>query len=128
MVTELFLQQDLFTVVGQFETTDANPYQVFRFSPSEKEAGRVIVEHNAVNISSAASADRERTIRYKKINGVASVTGSQQNYTNNDPGMNTADVSVSASGGDIIISITGSSETVRHTFHVHRVSSKLLNS
>jgi hypothetical protein len=111
----------------QYQTIDGGTHNTTRFYPEEKEGGKVTVNYNAINTASGASADRVKLFRYKMVNGVASIVGSQQSYTNNDSGMNGADFNVIAEASAIIVTITGiANQTLRHTLKIERLSSRLM--
>ncbi len=57
------------------------------------------------------------------VNGVVSVVGAATVYSNNDTGMNTVDIVVTASGGEIVITMTGIVATIIHTVHMTKLSS-----
>ncbi len=109
---------------SQWRTTDATVNNSIRFTPEEKEAGRLTINYNAVNVANANAADRVKMVRFKVVNGVASLTGASILYTNNDTGMNTVDIIVTVSGGEIILTLTGAAgATVIHTVHMIKLSS-----
>lgn len=123
---QLFGMQDMFNDYSQWQTVDGATHQTIRFVPAEKEGGSLTIKYNAININTGASADRQRMVRYKLINGVASIAGSSNQYTNNDTGMNTADVGVIAQGSEVIVTLTGLANTnIRHTLHIIKLSSAL---
>ncbi len=108
---------------SQWRTTDATVNNSIRFTPEEKEAGRLTINYNAVNVANANAADRVKMVRFKVVNGVASITGLTTLYTNNDTGMNTVDILVTVSGGEIILTLTGIAATIIHTVHMIKLSS-----
>ncbi len=110
----------------QWRTTDATVNASIRFTPAEKEAGRLTINYNAVNIATAAAADKVKMVRYKKVNGVVTVINPQTLYTSADTGMTTSDIVATASGAEVIINITGiAAATVIHTVHVVKLSSTI---
>ena len=112
---------------SQYETNDATVYAAqSRFTPQEKEAGRLLINYNAVNTATAAAVDKLKIVRYKKVSGVVSLIGATNIFNNADSGMSTADAAAAVSGGDIVINITGiAATTIRHTLVVERISSSL---
>lgn len=126
MIRQNFGSEEGLDNVSQWETDDAAEYPSISFVPEEKEAGALSVFYGAVNLTTAAAAVREKRVRYKCINGVASVTGMQNQYTNGDTGTNTFDVDVRAANNRITIYIKGDAGIlVRHDLHIIKRSSKL---
>ncbi len=113
---------------GQWETTDAILYPVIYIPVSDKEAGKLIIDFNGVNINTVAAADRYIIIRFKKVNNVISLIGRMAPFNNADTGMTAVDVTISASTDNtqIILSVTGIANTaVRHSIQVNKLSSAI---
>lgn len=128
MPTEiLYGHEDTSGIYLQLESTDSAASVIHRISPEEKEAGRVTINFNAVNINTGAAADRVKMFRFKKVNGVTTVINLLNLYSNNDTGFNSVDATVAVVNNEVRISITGlSNTTIRHTLHITQLSSKLL--
>lgn len=127
MIESLFGSQTRTEDFSQWQTDDGATYQTIRFSASESiQAGRMTLNYNAVNLATGAAADRVKMVRWKIINGVASVAIKGNIFTNNDTGMNGVDVDVIAVGGEIIVTLIGlAGQNVRHTLHIQKLSSAL---
>jgi hypothetical protein len=124
MINQLYGSADRNNDFSQWETDDSATYQVYSYVPEEKEAGYLEIKMNCVNTSTGAQAVRKRSVRYKMVNGVASIAGSQQDYTNSDSGMAGSDFTATASGSQIIVSIVGMAG-VRHDLHIYKQNSRL---
>jgi hypothetical protein len=124
MITQLFGQSDNFSDYSQWQTDDGSTYQTIRFTFPGIVGGRYTINYNAINISTGAAADRVKNVRWKVVNGVATVANKGNAYTNNDTGMNTADVDVIASGSEVIVTVTGvTGQNIRHTIQLVKLSS-----
>lgn len=113
---------------SQYETPDATVYIAqSRYTPAEKEAGTLTLDYLGVNISSGMAIRKTKSVGYRKVNGVITFTTVTNLFApTGDTGITTADAVFAASGGDIIINITGIAATVvRHTLKVQRLSSQL---
>lgn len=127
MINQLYGQQDQLNDFSQWETTDAVTYQTIRFSAAEGvQGGRLTLNYNAINLANGNAADRVKMIRWKIINGVASVAVKGNLFSNNDTGMNNVDVDVISQGAEVIVTLTGLANTnIRHTLHIIKLSSAL---
>lgn len=113
---------------SQYETNDAIASLAYsRFTPTEKEAGMLTITYNGVNINTGAAVNRMKLVRYKMVNGVTTLVGATNVFSNADTGMSTSDVVTTVSGQDVVMSITGiAGATIRHTYKVERLSSQLM--
>jgi hypothetical protein len=124
MITQLSGWADQLNDFSQWQTDDGATYQTIRWTFPGVVGGRYTVNYNAINLTTGAAADRIKNVRWKVVNGVASVANKGSAYTNNDTGMNLADVDVIASGNEVIVTITGvAGANIRHTIQLVKLTS-----
>lgn len=112
-----------YKVIGY--TNNATPWVINRYDALIGESGTALIRYNAAD-QNGLSANRWKIVRFSRTPaGVLTVKNVQSLYTNNDTGMNGVDYTVTASGGQILITITGSNSVLMHSLRVEILSGVL---
>jgi hypothetical protein len=112
-----------YKVIGY--TNNSTPWVIDRYDVQPGESGTVLIRYNGAD-QNGLSANRWKIVRFSRTpQGVLTVKNVQSLYTNNDTGMTTIDYTVTASGGQILITVTGSSSVLMHSLRVEILSGVL---
>lgn len=109
-------------------TNGSTPLELKRITPQNGETGTILIRYNASdnNTTKQVTANRYKLIRFiKTFAGVASVENTFVMYTNNSPGANSVDFTVTESGGDLVIKVTGTTGLMMHTMRIEILSGVL---
>lgn len=111
-----------FFVVTQSTTL----FEIRRITPQPGESGTILIRYNACDNTTPLTANRYKLIRYKKtFAGVLTIANVTNLYSNNDTGFSAADFTVTANNGDIVVTVTGTTNLVMHTMRTEILSGVL---
>lgn len=106
-------------------TNNATPWVIDRYDVQNGESGTALIRYNGAD-ANGNSANRWKIVRFARTPaGILTVKNVQALYSNNDTGMNSIDYTVTASGGQIHITVTGNANILMHSLRVEILSGVL---
>lgn len=120
-----FVQGGDFIINTSIVTNTATALEIYRFTPANFEVGSLEVFYTAVDAAGNA-ATKIRVHRYKKSATAASVVAPVTVFAPTpDTGFTAVDYTITAIGTDVVVTVTGNTANVRHSFTIERYSSVL---
>lgn len=113
-------------------TQNTTPFEIKRITPQSGETGTILIRYNACDNTTPKplTANRYKLVRFiKTFAGACSVENVTNLYSNNSNGFGTSqvpiDVTVTASGGDLVFAVQGAANLVMHTMRTEILSGVL---